>query len=76
MPSSTITIPIDPQTAEFYGSASREDQRKIELLLSLCLRDLAAAPLPPLKTVMDELADKAAPRGLTPSILETLLKDQ
>ena len=76
MSASTITIPIDPETAKFYERASREDQRKIQLLLSLRVRDLTTAPLPPLKTIMDELAENAQSRGLTPEILESLLQGQ
>lgn len=76
MSSSTLTIPIDPETAKLYERASREDQRKIQLLLSLRVRDLTTAPLPPLGTIMDELADKAQARGLTPEIVGSLLKGQ
>ena len=71
----TITIPVDPATAQAYAAASADDQRKIQLLLSLRLRELTATPNAGLRAVMDQIADSAAARGLTPSVLESLLHD-
>lgn len=36
----TITVPVDSGVAEYYRSASDVDRRKIELLVSLYLRDM------------------------------------
>lgn len=44
----TITIPLDPQTARAYDSAAPEEKRKIQALLSLWLRELAAGEYPSL----------------------------
>ena len=38
----TITVPLDPQTARAYDSAAPEEKKKIQALLSLWARDLAA----------------------------------
>jgi hypothetical protein len=74
MANPSITIPLDPQTARAYDSASPEEKRKIQALLSLWLRELAASEYPSLQQVLDEVGNKAKARGLTPEILDSLLK--
>ena len=74
MPDPTITIPLDPQTARAYNSAAPEEKRKIQVLLSLWLRELAAGEYPSLQQVLDEVGRKAKARGLTPEALDSLLK--
>lgn len=70
----TITIPLDPQTARVYKSAAPEEKRKIQALLSLWLRELAAGDYASLQQVLDGVGRKASARGLTPEILDSLLK--
>ncbi len=74
MANPTITIPLDPQTARAYDAAAPEEKRKIQALLSLWLRELAAGDYPSLQHVLDEVGRKATARGLTPEILDSLLK--
>lgn len=74
MPNSSVTIPLDPQTARAYDSATPEDKRKIQALLSLWLRELASSEYPSLQQVLDEVGSKAKACGLTPEILDSLLK--
>ncbi len=74
MPDSSITIPLDPQTARAYAAAHPEEKRKIQALLSLWLRELAVGESPSLQQVLDEVGRKATSRGLTPEILDSLLK--
>ena len=74
MANPSITIPLDPQTARAYDSASPEEKRKIQALLSLWLRELAASEYPSLQQVLDDVGNKAKARGLTPEILDSLLK--
>ncbi len=71
----TITIPLDTETARIYNGASEEDQRKIQLLMKLFLRDFVGLARS-LNEIMDEIGQKAEERGLTPEILEQLLKDE
>lgn len=70
----TITIPLDPQTAQTYNSASVEEKRKMQALLSLWLRELAGSDQRSLEQTLDEAGRKAQARGLTPEMLESLLK--
>jgi len=74
MPNPTITIPVDPQTAQAYDSASPQEKRKLQALLSLRLRELASEDFPSLQEVLDKVGQKARARGLTPEILDSLLK--
>jgi len=70
----TITIPVDPQTAQVYNSAAPEERRRIQALLSLWLRELATGDSPSLQQVLDEVGRKAKARGLTSEMLDSLLK--
>ena len=74
MANPTITIPLDPQTAQAYDSATPEEKRKIQALLGLWVRELAAGELPSLQQVLNEVGQKAKDRGLTPEMLDSLLK--
>ena len=74
MANTTITIPLDPQTARAYSSAAPEQKRKIQALLSLWLRELTAGEPPSLQHVLDDAGRKAQERGLTPEMLDSLLK--
>ena len=68
----TITIPLDVDTARLYSQAPADLQRKFQLLLNLWLRDLIVSPRS-LQVITDEVGQKAQERGLTPEILESLL---
>ena len=59
-----------------FTEASAEDKRRLQLLLSLRLRELTLRPARPLREVMDEIGKNAADRGLTPEILESLMRDE
>ena len=73
----TISIPVDATTAQAYNQASIEEQKKIQLLLHLRMRELLSSTQPlSLRQLMDEIGAKAEAEGLTPEILETLLSDE
>ena len=77
MSTANLTIQVSEEAARAFAQVSPEEQRKIQLLLDLRLRDLAVSPLPrkSLQAVMDEIGNSAAARGLTPAVLESLLND-
>jgi hypothetical protein len=77
MADATITIQVSEEAAKAFAQVSPEDQRKIQLLLDLRLRDLTISPPPrkSLQIVMDEIGSSAAARGLTAAGLESLLND-
>jgi hypothetical protein len=74
METQTITIRVSPEAARVYNTATAEQQRKLEVLLSLKLTEVARAPRP-LEEIMDEISREAQARGLTPEALESLLNE-
>ena len=76
MADTMITIPVDAETARTYNTASEEDRLRIQLLLRLQLREWATGRRRTLREVMDEIGSKAQARGLTPEILDELLRDE
>ena len=76
MATATISLEVDADTARAFSAASAEDQRKLQLLLGLRLRELTVRPARSLTEIMDEVGRRAEERGLTPDILESLLRDE
>ena len=71
-----ITIEVDAEAAKVYAAATPEEQWKMQVLLSLRLRDLTIKPRRSLEAVMDEIGAEAAARGMTPEILESILRGE
>jgi len=74
METKTITIRVSPEAAYAYQTASAEQQRKLDALLSLKLAEMARAKRP-LEPIMSEISRKAQERGLTPEILKSMLNE-
>ncbi len=72
MKTEEITIRVDAQAARAYRTASEEERRKLDLLLSLQLND-ALNGRGSLEQLMAEISRRAQDRGLTPEILESIL---
>jgi hypothetical protein len=75
MAMATIEIQLDEKTADQFARASRLQQEKLRLLLSLWLQEFEDSSRD-LGQLMDEISDNAAARGLTPEVLESLLGDE
>ena len=65
-----INIPVDNETAKIYEKAPQADKKKMQILLSLWLREFEK-PSISLDELMDDISRKAQERGLTLKILET-----
>lgn len=76
MATATIALEVDADTARAFAAASAEERRKLQLLLRLRLRELTARPARPLNEIMDEIGRYAEAHGLTPEILQALLRDE
>lgn len=74
MATQTITIRVSPEAARVHNTATAEQQRKLEALLSLKLTEVARTTRP-LEDIMSEMSRNAQARGLTPEILESLLNE-
>jgi len=59
MATEPITIKVDREAARVFNTAPAEEHRKMGALLSLWLKEIAAADARPLKEVMDEIGREA-----------------
>ena len=75
METKPITIRVSADVAEAFESASEEQRRKLEAMLSLKLVD-ATRRKKPLDALMKEISRNAKARGLTPEILNSILDDE
>lgn len=71
--SATIQLTVDDQTAQAFAAASPEQQRKLQLLLRLRLKELTESPTRSIDQIMDDIGSKAAALGLTSQALESML---
>jgi hypothetical protein len=69
-----VNIPLDNETAKIYEKAPLADKKKMQVLMSLWLREFEN-PSISLDELMDDISRKAQARGLTPEILESILND-
>jgi hypothetical protein len=76
MPTAVIPIEVDAESARAFAEATDEQRRKLQLLLSLRLRELTAGPTRSLGEIMDDAGQRARDQGLTPELLESLLRDE
>ena len=75
LPRATVNIQLDAEAARIYQQASTEDKKKMQVFLSLWLREFGE-PTKSLRSLMNAISDKTQERGLTPEILEALLNDE
>ena len=71
----TVEIPLDSVSARIYQQASAEKKKKLQILMSLWLREFDK-PSKSLDEIMDEMSRKARQRGLTPEVLESILNGE
>jgi hypothetical protein len=69
-----ITLHVDPESAKAFGSASEEERNKIEAVLGLRLRELLRPTEMTMREAMDQISREAEANGLTPDILESILR--
>jgi len=70
----TITINVDNEVAKAYREAEVNKQQKLSVIIKLFFQpDLDNKTL---SQVMEEIADKAEKRGLTPEILQAILDEK
>lgn len=70
-----ITIRVTPEAAGIYESASEQERRKLDALLSLRLSE-TSKPTRSISEIMKEATEEAQSRGLTEEILKEILDDQ
>lgn len=70
---SEITIEVSQEVAAAYQSASLQERKKIQSIVTILLQNPVDRDLALLRELMDEISDRAKSRGLTPEILESIL---
>jgi hypothetical protein len=78
METKTINLRVSADAAEVYESASAEEKRKLEALVSSRLREAARHRErgQSLEEIMSELSRNAQERGLTPEKLDDILDEK
>jgi len=78
METKTINLRVSADAAEMYESASDEEKRKLEALISSRLREAARHRErgKMLEEIMSEMSRKARERGLTPEKLDDILNEE
>lgn len=76
MATETITLEIDSDVARAFKSVSEEQRAKLQILLGIWLQEFSRAEGSTLPQTMDEIGNKAESRGLTPEILEIILRQE
>ena len=75
METKTITIRVNAEVARIFETASEEERRKLEALLSLKLGDVTRRKKT-LEAVMHDISQNTQTRGLTPEILNSILAEE
>lgn len=75
MTTEEIRIRVDTEIAKAFNSTPTQERQKLELLLSLKLKESLNNSDSLLK-IMDEISQEAINQGLTPEILQSLLEDE
>jgi hypothetical protein len=76
MATAPLTISVDSDLAMAFANAQPADQKKMEMLLGIWLRELTTKPRKSLQQLMDEAGAEAERNGLTPEILAELLNEE
>lgn len=76
MSTENISITVDADAARSFYEASPEERRKMEILLGVRLRELTSKDARSLKEIMDEIGLQAEAQGLTPEMVESMLRDE
>lgn len=74
METKTIRVRVSAAAARAYERASEEERRKLDALVDLKLTE-ATSPRRSLEEVMSEMSRQARERGLTPEILDEILRE-
>ncbi len=75
MSTESISITVDADAARTFCQASPDARRRIEFLLGLRLRELTSKDARSLQVIMDEIGTEAEAKGLTPDMVESMLRD-
>lgn len=72
----TIRVPIDDNSARILEQTPVEKQAQLRLLIRQLVAEFAQSTPATLFAQMDAMSQEAQRRGLTPELLDTLLRDE
>lgn len=75
MATKKITIQVSPEAAGVYESASEQERRKLDALLSLQLTE-ARQTNRPIEQIMKEASAQARRRGMSEKVLDEILSER
>ena len=75
MTTEEIKIRVDTEIAKAFNSTSPQERQKLEVLLNHKLKESLDNNDSLLK-IMNQISKEAVDKGLTPEILQSLLKDE
>lgn len=70
----SVTLALEAQTAQIYADIPHQEQEKLQQIFNVLVNEHNQLPNL-LGLIMDAISLRAEQRGLTPEILEQLLKD-
>ena len=71
-----IRVPIDDNSARILEQTPVEKQAQLRLLIRQLVAEFAQSTQATLFAQMDAMSQEAQRRGLTPELLDTLLRDE
>ena len=73
--SEEITVKVSSKATQAYQQATAKQKENFNTLVSLFLEQEITEDIDSLGTLMDKISERAASRGLTPEILESILNE-
>lgn len=75
MTTETISIEVDPATAQAYRESDQQRRAKLAILIRWRLKEFLERDDRTLEEIMRDMSREAQARGLTPEILQSILDD-
>jgi hypothetical protein len=72
----TLHIQLNNKVVQAYQSSSPESREKLQKLIALLVQEFTESTPQSLLSLMEEMGQEAATKGLTESVLESLLQDE
>lgn len=72
----TLRVPLDDRTAQALQTTSPEKQALLHQMIGYLVQQFVESTPESLFALMDDMSREAAANGLTPEILESILRDE
>ncbi|HKV41497.1 MAG TPA: hypothetical protein VJX67_19985 [Blastocatellia bacterium] len=72
MSTQSLTMEIHDEAARLFRASSLQEQKKMEALISIWLKDFATSYTRPLTGIVRDIGEGAAERGLTAEVFSSV----